>query len=282
MKKIFCICLIIVVLFGCRREEIYLPLNFEEETSAGVSAIFPDLSYGFSMALESDNGETVLVGCAHGRDFADLYAFMRQRHVTDLDALILMSDKELHEGSFEKLISNFVVDKVYICDVKNLDSYRSLCMSNSRTGTEVVPVCTGMTIYNGGNVKIDVVFSGYCIMDGKEHAVMSLRADCYGTGIFVEGNGVISTELDIISSDTAIDSDVFVIPHSGAMPMPGGDLLDKVNPRYAVLPVYPDCYPARSTMKLLKDRDMEIIRTDREGTIVFTMDKDGVSYNVIR
>ena len=76
-------------------------------------------------------------------------------------------------------------------------------------------------------------------------------------------------------------ADVLKVGHHGSSTSTTKDFLNKVNPKIAVI----SCgagndygHPHKNTLKLLKQADCEVHRTDREGTVSVT--SNGKNYEV--
>ncbi len=284
MKKIFVVFAMLLCVCGCNRKEIYLPAEFDTAPSEEIFAFFPCLDNGFSMLLEVGVGKCILIGCGTGDDFPVLYEFLRGRKIESLETVILLSDNDENTGGFQKLSSNFAIGNVYAGDgIKDLYRYKNLCLANAAEDSTFYIASEGTRIYDEDGVSIDVISSRMCDTSSGMRNAMSLYITYYDTAMFIEGDGDFVAERDMLSTmGEHIEADVITVPHSGASDLPSAELLSKVKPRYAVMPVYGDNYPLRRLTKALEQMEAEIIRTDTDGTVVFTFDGKNVKYNIVK
>jgi competence protein ComEC len=81
---------------------------------------------------------------------------------------------------------------------------------------------------------------------------------------------------------TDIDVDVIKIGHHGSAETANSSFLNKVTPDYAVISVGEGNiygHPEDSTLSALDESNVEVFRTDKQGTIIFTSDGNNISIN---
>ncbi len=282
MKKILSALIFIIMLCACSKEEVLIPTETVYLSGEDMYVSFLKLDNGFCALLETPQKENILIGCGGNDDFPYLYEFLRSRNVSELDIIILISDNPSCIGGFEKVVSNFETDKVYVGeDFADLDSIRKMCVVNSPQGTELFLAAEGTRIYDGDDVTIDAVSSRLCDTPYGRRSAVSLYAVYRGNAVFIEGDGDYVAERDIIKTmGLSLDADIICVPHSATTDLPSKELLDIVKPKYAVIPVYSDNYPLMSLTKRFEEKGIEWVRTDSEGTIIFTIDGKNIKYHI--
>ncbi len=69
--------------------------------------------------------------------------------------------------------------------------------------------------------------------------------------------------------------DILKVPHHGSQTSLDEQFLDKVNPRLAIISVGKNNsygHPSQETIRILRERDIKILRTDLDGEIEITSD----------
>ena len=85
-------------------------------------------------------------------------------------------------------------------------------------------------------------------------------------------------ELETVTAD--MSAEVLKVGHHGSRTSTTKALLEKVNPKYAVISLGKDNsygHPHKSTLKLLDEFGVETYRTDENGTVVISTEGSGVT-----
>ena len=282
MKKIILLFLLIPALCGCAVQSVTLPAQPRYSPGEEMHIVYPQLEYGYSSLVKTPEGKNILIGCGSKKDFPKLYELLRSRDVISIDVVIIASDNEENLGGLQNLLSNFEVSEVYVSDgIKNLDNIRNLCLANSAKVTELYMVAEGTRIYEEDYISLDVLSSRMCDTPNGKKSAMSMYLVYKDNAVFFEGDGDFVAERNIIATmGDDIQADIISVPHSATAYLPSKELLDKVKPKYAVLPVYNGNYPMMHLEKLLREKGIEAIRTDTEGDVIFLMDGVNIKYHI--
>ena len=93
------------------------------------------------------------------------------------------------------------------------------------------------------------------------------------------GDATDSVEKDIINDD--IEADVIKIGHHGSKYSSTAEFIKKVNPEYAIISVGQNNsydHPSTSTIDLLESNNIQIYRTDVDGTIISSSDGNTITF----
>ncbi len=281
MKKLIFILTAIIFLFGCNEKEIYIPETFET-TDKNMIMSFSDLTYGKSLVTELPSGEILLIDCGSSEDFPKLYGALRQMEAEKIDYVIITSDKQSTLGGLKKLSSNFDIGDIFVSQhMSNINDLKNICKNNSNPSCSLYLITEGTRIYEQDKVSIDVIFSGMCEKDKDGYPAVSLYISYNNISMLYEGDGDYIAEREFVSTmDKLLCSDILVIPHQGTEYIPSDELLEVTKPKYAVIQIYSDVYPMKSTLDRLKEKGTEIFRTDHDGTITFVT--DGKEINIYK
>jgi competence protein ComEC len=91
------------------------------------------------------------------------------------------------------------------------------------------------------------------------------------------------TELELLNKD--IKADVLKVSHHGSNTSSNDKFLDKVNPKYGIIMcgVNNDYYhPHKKILDRLSRHNIEVHRTDLEGTIIFSTDGKNITESSIK
>ena len=148
------------------------------------------------------------------------------------------------------------------------------------SGAAVHEVMAGDIIYNEANLLIEVVAPKEIDYDEQNNNSIVIKLT-YGDDKFLFTGDAEKSEEDGIW--TNIKCDVLKVGHHGSDSSSSFNFLKKVEPTYAVI----SCglhnsygHPTDNVLKRLYDRNIDVYRTDLQGTIVFTSDGSNISVNV--
>ena len=96
------------------------------------------------------------------------------------------------------------------------------------------------------------------------------------------GDAEKEVEREIIASGVNLDAEILKVGHHGSNTSSTEEFLDAIDPDYALI----SCkvgnkhdHPTKDTMDKLKERNIEIYRTDESGTVIVTITSDTITFN---
>ncbi len=111
--------------------------------------------------------------------------------------------------------------------------------------------------------------------DANDTSIVA-RLDIGGTSFLLTGDLPSSLEEQIAQNDA--DADILKVGHHGSRFSTAGFFLDRVTPKQAIISVGRDNsygHPTEEVLRKLESRNIEILRTDKSGTIVYICRTDG-------
>ena len=100
--------------------------------------------------------------------------------------------------------------------------------------------------------------------------------------VLMTGDAEKDVEKEILSSGVNLDAEILKVGHHGSNTSSSEDFLDAINPDYALI----SCkvgnkhdHPTADTMTKLKERDIDVYRTDESGTVIVTITSDSITFN---
>ena len=94
------------------------------------------------------------------------------------------------------------------------------------------------------------------------------------------GDAEIESEDEMLENDIDLDADVLLLGHHGSSSSNGERFLDAVSPDIAIISVGEDNqygHPHDEVLQSVKDRDIKLYRTDKQGTIILVSDGKSIS-----
>lgn len=231
------------------------------------------------------NGKTAVIDCGTVSTGKDMVEYLKQQGVTRLDYVIGTHPHEDHMGGMYEIITNFEVGTIVIPEVTQNDitsKWYAKLMKEIKDAKHTVDYPEVGEIYTLGDTKMEVLgpeeepesnINNYSI-------VMKIT---FGTmDILMTGDAETDLEEEIIASGANLDAEILKVGHHGSDTSSSNEFLDAVNPEYALISTKVGNkyeHPIKSVMENLRERDIEVYRTDECGTVVLTITSDSVTFS---
>lgn len=252
---------------------IFLP-----EVSGDMVVHFIDVGQGDSIFIELPNSETMLIDAGEiGQgDLVSTYIFS---HGYDtIDHVVVTHTHSDHIGGMPEVLDAFNIGTFYMTKNTSTSSIFEQTLNNvNESGADICYVMAGDIIIDNDKLLCEVVAPKIIDNDEMNNNSIVLKLT-YGDNKFLFTGDAEKPEEDGIW--TNIKCDVLKVGHHGSDSSSTSNFLKKVEPKYAVI----SCglgnsygHPNNDVLKRLYDRNIDIFRTDLQGTIVFISDGKNIS-----
>lgn len=209
--------------------------------------------------------------------------YLKSLGIKKIDYAIATHPHEDHIGSMDDVIKDFDIGTFYSPKVttttKTFENMvkalkaKDLKMTMPKVGEEIKIGNATLTFLAPNSDKYENL-NNYSI-------VVKLK---YGNNSFIfMGDAQDISEGEILKKQLDIKADVIKLGHHGSHSSTTQEFLDKVNPRYAVI----SCekgndygHPHKETLAKLNAKNINVFRTDLNGTIIAESDGKEISFNV--
>lgn len=234
------------------------------------------LNTGNSDCILIKGEKNILIDGADNNDENIITSYLKKEGIDKIDYMIATHNHRDHLGSLDRVIKDFEVSDVLVSNGKSeiKEYYDFINAMNSKNIVPRIPneeekIVLGensyLKIYNtkGGEYTNDEsLITLYC--NGNDKFLFAADAE-------------LITERRVIDKMEKVD--LLKVGHHGSSSSTGEEFLDKLNPKFAVITdsennVYAN--PSKIVMKRLKDRNIEVHRTDECGNIVFYSTGNGI------
>lgn len=241
-----------------------------------------DVGQGLSVLVESQ-GHYMLYDGGDRNKSSFVVSYLKEEHVDSLDYVIASHYDADHLNGVVGALNVFPVKQVfgpdYTTDTRVFNSFQSIIETKSISKKQPK---VG-TIYQLGDASFQIVSpSGDDYSDPNNYSV-GIRITDGDNSFLITGDAESDSEKEICKTKLDLESDVYVMGHHGSGTSTSWELLQKVTPEYAVL----SCgvgntygHPHIESMEKLQDMDIQLLRTDKQGTIIASTDGTSITWNV--
>lgn len=208
--------------------------------------------------------------------------YLKSIGVTTLDYVIATHPHEDHIGSMDDVINNLNIKTFYAPKATTTTrTFENMinALKNKNLQITVPKVGDQITIENATLTFLAPNSNKYEDLNNYS-IVVKLK---YGNNSFIfMGDAEDVSESETLAKQLDIQADVIKLGHHGSSSSTTQALLDKVNPKYAIISCGKDNdygHPHKETLDKLKAKNIKIFRTDLNGTIIASSDGTNITFN---
>ncbi len=265
------LCIVIIILAG----KFFTGQNSVKYLDKDFVAVL-DVDQGDSILICS-NGEAALIDTGKEMYSREMLRSVRSYGVDELDALIISHSHDDHMGAAEYLLSNMEVENVVIPEFRSDEKVTELNSAIANSGAEIFTATEGMVI-NIGDFELTVLYADNSDDDINNRSVI-LMAEMSGKKFLFTGDAEKQAEQALIDSGVNFDCDVLKVGHHGSNTSSSDEFLNKATPSFAAISVGDNNsygHPSSSVIKRLEDLDVQVLRTDYIGDILFYVENGAI------
>lgn len=275
------IILIVASYLGIDISEINPNDSSNQQIEGSMMLHMIDVGQADSFLLIQD-GETALIDCGTRSTGQDIVEYLKDLGITKLDYVFGTHPHEDHMGGMYDVITNFEIGKIIIPKIKHgvtSNWYIKLMkeITISRYNVEFTKV---QTIYKLGDATMKII--GPILEPEEELNNYStvLKVSFGEMDIIMTGDAEKEVEEEILLSGENIDAEIYKVGHHGSDTSNTNEFLDAITPDYALISTGNKYgHPLKSTMEKLEEREIEVYRTDENGTVIATITSDDITFS---
>lgn len=252
---------------------------FADENTLNV--YFIDVGQADSILLEN-KGHYMLIDAGNNEDGPKLVNYFNEQDIKEFDYVVGTHAHEDHIGGMDDIIKNFKIDNFYMPDA----------ITTTKTFEDVLDALEETNVIFQ-TPKVNQTFN----LQDTTIATLSVTADeknlndtsivlkvKHGTNTFLfMGDASTKIEKNLLNKD--IKSNVLKVGHHGSRYSTSLEFLKKVSPEYAVISVGENNtykHPHEEILKRLEEQNIQIYRTDKQGTILAKSNGSIITFSTIK
>jgi len=234
---------------------------------------FLDVGQADSIFIQLPNGENMLIDGGEANNADSILMYLQSHDVTTIDYLVASHPHADHIGGLPAIIDAMEILNIYMPRVSHTTrTFERLLISIQDNGLMIDQAIAGISILSIPGLEVDIVApvrEDY--RDHNDHSAV-IKITFGRTSFLFMGDAEGASE-EHIKAD--ISADVLKVGHHGSRSSTSEAFLSRVSPLYAVISVGSDNpygHPRDEVLTRLANTNVEVYRTDIDGTIVFTSD----------
>ena len=229
--------------------------------------------------LLSDNGHYMLIDAGNDSDGYKLVRYFKSLGIETFDYVIATHGHEDHIGGMDKIIKNFKINHFYIprtiIGSKNFEEV----LDSLRERNVKLEVPNIDQEFSFSNTKCKILYLNSNEEDINSNSIIN-KCSYFNNSFMFTGDAPNSSERKILDKD--LESDVLKFGHHGSQYSSSNEFLQKVKPKYGVISLGKDNmygFPKKVTMNKIRYYNIEVYRTDLDGTVIATSDGNNIKFS---
>ncbi len=254
------------------------------EAEPPLEVHFLDVGQADSILIKTSDA-AMLVDAGKNEDGKNVVSYLQQQGIVRLDYVIGTHPHEDHIGGLDDVIRSFEIGNVILPEkVHTSKTYMDVLNAVQDKGLEITQADIGQE-YRLGDAKFTVLSPKPDVDYGDNLNNWSVGIKLvYGNNSFVmTGDAEGPAESDIVSSGIDLKADVWKSGHHGSKTSNSEEMLNAVAPAYAVISCGVDNqygHPDQEVLQRFAQHNIQVFRTDQQGTIIASSDGAHISWNV--
>ncbi len=213
--------------------------------------------------------------------------YLSAQEVGNLDLVVTTHPHRDHIGGIKSVVNNFNIERMMMPElpdelIPTTATYLNMLNAIKQKGIKVDKPIAGEK-FNIGDMKVEILGPISSYKDINDYSIVVKVI--YGEHSFLfMGDAEKDSERDLINRGYNLKSTVLKVGHHGSQTSTTNEFLSKVSPKIAVISVGENNYslPKPNVIKRLINKNIEVYRTDKCGTIIFKSDGEELTISIER
>ena len=253
--------------------------GFGSESPAGDLRItLLDVGQGLSVLLESD-GHAMIYDGGNRKYSSFIVSYLQNHGISNLDYLFASHYDEDHIAGLVGVLNTVSVDTAvipyYVSDTKIYDSFM-----NAVTNANEIDYAVSGSSYSFGDAVVDVLYGCNGQEPTKNDMSSVVKVRCGDFSCIISGDAEYATESYLVDNQTDLDCTLYIVGHHGSSSSSSPAFVRAMSPQVAFIGVGEGNdygHPAEKTLNTLTENNVEVYRTDTQGTIILDYVDGGFS-----
>lgn len=254
--------------------------DISDSGPAGLQVHFVDVGQG-DCTLVICGDEAMLIDAGDNDRGTAVQLYLQRQGVEKLTYLIGTHPDSDHIGGLDVILTKFDCGTVIMPEVvSDTASYRDVADAMEYRGYQNTPPHPG-DVYSLGGAEFTIIAPNGEYEDDNNSSI-GIKLTYGNTAFLFTGDAETEAEADMIQSGMDLKADVLHAGHHGSSTSCSPDFIASVSPAYAVFSCgrdNPYGHPHERVLDILKERGVQVFRTDEQGSIIAFSDGSTLTWN---
>ncbi|WP_443660973.1 ComEC/Rec2 family competence protein [Clostridium algidicarnis] len=252
------------------------------EVKGELKVHYIDVGQADSILLQQGSN-SMLIDAGNNADSELVKKYITDQGITKLDFLVGTHPHEDHIGGLDYVINSFKIGKIYMPKATSTTkTFKDVVNAIKSKSMKISVPTPGQTFKLGEATCTILAPNGSKYEDPNNYSIV-IKVTFGSNSFLFTGDAEDVSEKEMLAKGFDLKADVLKVGHHGSKSSTTQGFLDKVSPKYAVVSVGKGNdygHPVQSTMDRLKNKNIELYRTDENGTVIATSNGKNISFNV--
>ncbi|MCY6369608.1 ComEC/Rec2 family competence protein [Clostridium ganghwense] len=240
-------------------------------TNGSLKVHFIDVGQADSILI-TENNHNMLIDAGNNDDSELVTTYLKKQGISNLDYVVGTHPHEDHIGGLDAVINEFNIGTIYMPKkVATTKTYKDVIKAIKNKNMKITLPKRGSTFKLGeATCTIVAPIENKKYKDTNDYSIV-IKLRYKDTSFLFTGDAEGASEKEILKGGYDIKVDVLKVGHHGSRTSTIDAFLKKVSPKYAVISCGKENkygHPHKETIQKLKDKNIQLYRTDKSGTII--------------
>ena len=265
---------------------IFCNISFFADASS-LRIHFLDVGEGDSILIQTSKDKTILVDAGNLITGFKVVEYLKKNNIHNLDYLIFTHSHLDHIGGAFFVVQMMEVKKVYDNGddiaglVQSQDVYRWYEQLVRKSSKYSVAKAEDTFLFDEVILKVLWPYHPFIFSNFNSNSLV-IMIEHKSFRCLLAGDLTVEGEKGLLKKIGDLKADVLKVGHHGNDDATSQDFLRKVSPALAIISVNKDNirgYPSEKVLQKMRNSKIKVYRTDKDGSIVITVEDDG-SYSI--
>lgn len=258
----------------------YLQQNNEKEEK-GLTIHYIDVGQGSSALIEMD-GHYMLVDAGEKDQGEIVTNYLKEQNVSHLEYIVGTHPHSDHIGGMAYVLQNFEADSLLIPEKEHTTKAFENMLNVAQEKEVDIIIPQQRETYQLGDANFTILSLNKDYGNELNNWSIVFQLKYKDTSFLFTGDAEEEAEHDVYEAGQNLKSDVYLVGHHGSDTSTSAEFLKAVSPAYAVISCGTDNsygHPKPQTVARLEEVNVQIFRTDLQGSIIAYSDGKNITWN---